>query len=153
MPANKRRVDAIDSTQDDRTSSRPGKVGRTQQAASSGNLSVGQRFGQDTTFVPFVPPSQADSIRFSQLEDDDHGAVDLVQSSQNADEINVSDSEFLGTLSIMASAMLLLLNNCQPTSTLKSSEYNIIEDMPPWANTLESRESLRIGMTLTLFVY
>lgn len=103
MPPRKRRVDTIDLTQDE-GSSRPAKIGRSPQPGFSASTNAGQRFGQDTAFVPL---SQADSIRFSQLDDDDAGADDLVQSTQNTDDFNsISDSEFLGKSSITIIAIV-----------------------------------------------
>jgi SWI/SNF-related matrix-associated actin-dependent regulator of chromatin subfamily A3 len=106
MTVRKRHIDAIDLTQDE-GSSRPAKVGRSPQPGLSGNnMNAGQRFGQDTAFVPL---SQADSIRFSQLDDDDADADDLVQSTQNADDFNsISDSEFLSKSSITVIAIVTL---------------------------------------------
>lgn len=107
MPARKRHVDSIDLTQDDESSRRLAKVGRSPQPGFSGsNMNAGQRFGQETAFVPL---SQCDSIRFSQLDDDDAGADDLIQSTQNTDDFNsISDSEFLSKSSIKAIAIVTL---------------------------------------------
>lgn len=108
MPARKRHVDSIDLTQDDESSRRPAKVGRSPQPGFSGaSMNAGQRFGQDTAFVPL---SQGDSIRFSQLGDDDAGADDLVQSTQNTDDFNsITDSEFLSKSFITGIA---IANSC-----------------------------------------
>ncbi|KAH8702541.1 putative SNF2 family helicase [Talaromyces proteolyticus] len=85
---NKRGVEIIDLSQDDENAHRPTKISRNAKAPPLTNASSGQRFGQDTSFLPL---SQSDSIRFSQLDDDDAAANDLIQSSQNLDDVDVTE--------------------------------------------------------------
>lgn len=92
MNRNKRGIDYVDLTDNDQENAhRPNKVGRNDRSNALVNASNGQRFGEDTAFVPLSQSSQS-----RRIDDDDAGAVDLVRGSQDSDDNDVNDFELYG---------------------------------------------------------
>lgn len=77
----KRKANVVDLTASDQEDTRrPRKIGRGDQTNARVNVSNGQRFGENAVFIPL---SQASQIS---LDDDDAGAIDLIQGSQDFDD-------------------------------------------------------------------
>lgn len=90
--ARKRKADVVDLTASDQEDPRrPRKIGRGDQTNAHLNVSNGQRFGEDAVFIPL---SQASQI--SLLDEDDAGAIDLIQGSQDFDDAAYSNYELYG---------------------------------------------------------
>ena len=82
LDAGKRKADVVDLTGSDQEDARrPSKIGRGAQADLRGNASNGRRFGENAAFIPLTQASQV-----SRFEEDDAGAIDLVQGSQDFDD-------------------------------------------------------------------
>jgi SWI/SNF-related matrix-associated actin-dependent regulator of chromatin subfamily A3 len=86
---NKRRVAVVDLTHSDQENTlRPSKVARHgRMNPVLANVSNGQRFGEDTAYIPF-----------SQRDDDETGVDDLVQSSQSVGDLDISAFQIYGIL-------------------------------------------------------
>ncbi|KKA21876.1 hypothetical protein T310_4040 [Rasamsonia emersonii CBS 393.64] len=92
--ARKRKADVVDLTASDQEDPRrPRKIGRGDQTNAHLNVSNGQRFGEDAVFIPL---SQASQI--SLLDEDDAGAIDLIQGSQDFDDAAYSNYELYDDL-------------------------------------------------------
>jgi hypothetical protein len=89
MDRTKRGIDVVENDQENVY--RPNKIGRNDWPNPLVNVSNGQRFGQDAAFATLSQFSQ-----FSRSDEDDAGAIDLVQDSQDFDDINVNDFELYG---------------------------------------------------------
>jgi SWI/SNF-related matrix-associated actin-dependent regulator of chromatin subfamily A3 len=89
---NKRKLDVVDLTEVDGggSSARPSKASRPQRPEPYLSTSNGNRFGENTTFLPL---SQA-----SLLDEDDAGAVDLIQGSQDFEDATYSEYQLYGML-------------------------------------------------------
>ena len=85
-PPGKRKFDAVDLTGGDADIHTP-KAGRI----VSSNASTGQRFGQDTEFIPFSELYQP-----TLTDEDDTQAADLIQGSQDFDDTSLNDYTLYG---------------------------------------------------------
>ena len=90
MPRAKRRIGATDAA-DKENANRPAKAVKSHRSGPLANASNGQRFGQETDFIPLSQTSSS-----SQIEDDDAGANDLIQSSQYYDDVDVNEYDHYG---------------------------------------------------------
>ncbi|KAL1968966.1 hypothetical protein VTN77DRAFT_800 [Rasamsonia byssochlamydoides] len=92
--AAKRKADVVDLTLSDREDSpRPSKIGRDDRTNPRLNVSNGLRFGEDAAFIPLSQASQ-----LSRLDEDDAGAIDLVQGSQDFDDAAYNNYELYDDL-------------------------------------------------------
>jgi SWI/SNF-related matrix-associated actin-dependent regulator of chromatin subfamily A3 len=82
-------VDLTGSDQDD--ARRPNKIGRRDETNPRIPASSGQRFGEEATFIPLSQLSQV-----SRFDEDDEGAIDLVQGSQDFDDAAYNENEHYG---------------------------------------------------------
>jgi hypothetical protein len=92
LSAAKRKAEVIDLTKDDadnlaRHRSKNGRITST----TSSNVSNGQRLGQDSGFVPL---SQASLV--SGYDEDDEGAIQIIQNSQGFDDAAYSSYQLYG---------------------------------------------------------
>lgn len=85
-PPGKRKSDVVDLTGGDADVHHP-KVGRI----ASSKASNGQRFGQDTEFIPFSELYQP-----ALTDEDDTQAADLIQGSQDFDDTSLNDYTLYG---------------------------------------------------------
>lgn len=86
----KRKTDAVDLTTDD-VSARAVKATRTESPPYPQNISSGQRFGENTGFLPLVQLSQIDGA-----DDEDAQASELVQGSQDSGESSTGNYVLYG---------------------------------------------------------
>lgn len=93
----KRKSDAIDLTHSDESGgdSRPPKLSRVASSSGLSNISNGQRFGQDTEFIPLSQLSQ------SAADEDDAQAADLIQGSQDLDDASFNNYALYGMSNLM----------------------------------------------------
>lgn len=92
----KRKSDTVDLTGDygEQTRPHPPKTGRVASSSNQSGTGNGQRFGQETEFVPLSQLSQ------SGADEDDAQAADLIQGSQDVDDASFNDYALYGMSSL-----------------------------------------------------